>query len=132
MFQKKDSHESDIIKANLTTFVEATKVNVVTLSDAINVLSDSVDANTRGNEQIANSVTGVAEKAGEQLELVRDNLELIESNDTNMQNIDAALTDIRTILNETVEESNNGISRIEELDRDMKAMSEDLGRINDI
>ncbi|MBO6298948.1 MAG: substrate-binding domain-containing protein [Lachnospiraceae bacterium] len=132
MFHKKESHESDIIRANLTTFVEATKVNVVTLSDAINVLSESVDANTRGNEQIANSVTGVAEKAGEQLELVKDNLDLIESNDTNMQNIDVALTDIRTILNETVEESNNGIRRIEDLDRDMKAMSEDLGRINDI
>ena len=46
MFKKSNQQESDIIQANLTTFVEATKVNVVTLSDAINDLSESVNANT--------------------------------------------------------------------------------------
>ena len=132
MFKKNNSRETEIIQANLMTFVEATKVNVVTLSDAINVLSQSVDANSRGNEQIANSATNVAEKTAEQLELVKDNFNLIEENNRNMSNINTALKDINFILDETVKESNHGISRIEELDGDMKAMSNDLSRINEI
>ena len=39
------------------TFVEATKGNVIVLSDAIEVLSKSADANQIGNEQIAEGVT---------------------------------------------------------------------------
>ena len=132
MFKKNNSNENEIIQANLTTFVEATKVNVVTLSDAINDLSESVNANSRGNEQIANSATSVAQKTAEQLELVKDNLNLIEENNTSMQNIDVALTDIKAILDDTVNESNSGIRSIEQLDTDMKAMSDDLGRINNI
>ena len=132
MFRKNNSNENEIIQANLTTFVEATKVNVVTLSDAINDLSESVNANSRGNEQIANSATSVAQKTAEQLELVKDNLNLIEENNSSMQNIDIALTDIKAILDETVNESNSGIRSIEQLDIDMKAMSDDLGRINNI
>ena len=78
MFRKDNSREIEIIQANLTTFVEATKVNVVTLSDAISDLSQSANANAKGNEQIAGSATGVAQKTAEQLELVKDNLNLIE------------------------------------------------------
>ena len=132
LFKKTNSNESEIIRANLMTFVESTKVNVVTLSDAINVLSESVDANARGNEQIANSATNVAEKTAEQLELVKDNLSLIEENNSNMMRIDSSLKDISSRLDDTVKESNHGISKIKELDVDMKAMSNDLGRINDI
>ena len=77
------------IKNNLMTFVEATKVNVVTLTDAIDVLSESVEANTRGNEQIADGATNVAIKTAEQLELVKDNLNIIEANNEKMQEIDA-------------------------------------------
>ena len=62
LFKKTNSNESEIIRANLMIFVESTKVNVVTLSDAINVLSESVDANARGNEQIANSATNVPDR----------------------------------------------------------------------
>ena len=56
------------VKNNLMTFVETTKVNVVTLSDAIEVLSQSVEANIKGNEQIAEGATNVADKTAEQLE----------------------------------------------------------------
>ena len=132
MFRKDNSREIEIIQANLTTFVEATKVNVVTLSDAISDLSQSANANAKGNEQIAGSATGVAQKTAEQLELVKDNLNLIEENNVSMQNIDAVLRDIRKILDDTVAESNTGIRSIEQLDADMKAMSDELNRINSI
>lgn len=132
MFRKDNSKEIEIIRANLTTFVEATKVNVVTLSDAINDLSQSANANAKGNEQIADSANGVAQKTAEQLELVKDNLSLIEENNVSMQSIDTVLKDIREILDDTVKESNTGISNLEQLDADMKAMSDDLNRINNI
>ncbi len=132
MFKKDNSREIEIIQANLTTFVEATKVNVVTLSDAINDLSESVYANVKGNEQIAQSANSVAQKTAEQLELVKDNLELIEENNVSMQNIDVVLQDIKTNLDETVNESNTGIQSIEQLDADLMAMKKELDRINGI
>ena len=120
------------IKNNLMTFVEATKVNVVTLTDAIDVLSESVEANTRGNEQIADGATNVAIKTAEQLELVKDNLNIIEANNEKMQEIDSTLKDIKARLDNTVKESKNGMTNIEEFEVDMRAMSSDLNRINDI
>ena len=120
------------IKNNLMTFVEATKVNVVTLSDAVEVLSESVEANTKGNEQIADGATNVAIKTAEQLELVRDNLTLIESNNQQMKEIDSAMNVIKTILDRTVETSKGGLDNLEDFEKDMAAMSSDLNRINEI
>ena len=120
------------IKNNLMTFVEATKVNVVTLSDAIGVLSESVEANVKGNEQIADGATNVAIKTAEQLELVKDNLKLIESNNEQMQEIDDSMKSIKDILDKTVETSHSGIVNIEDFEKDMAAMAADLGRINEI
>lgn len=120
------------IKNNLMTFVEATKVNVVTLSDSVSVLSDSVDANVKGNEQIAEGATNVAIKTAEQLDLVKENLSLIESNNQQMQEIDDEMHSIKNLLEETVEDSENGLSNLEGYEKDMGAMATDLNRINDI
>lgn len=120
------------IKSNLMTFIEATKVNVVTLSDAIDVLSKSVEANKNGNDQIAEGTTNVASKTAEQLELVRDNLILIESSNKQMQEIDEAMTVIKTLLDDTVDISRSGLSNLEGFEKDMDDMSSDLSRINDI
>ncbi|MBO4311048.1 MAG: substrate-binding domain-containing protein [Lachnospiraceae bacterium] len=120
------------IKNNLMTFVEATKVNVVTLSDAIDVLSESVEANVKGNEQIADGATNVAIKTAEQLELVKDNLKLIESNNTQMQEIDASMKSIKESLDRTVDTSEKGMINVEDLEKDMDAMATDLNRINEI
>lgn len=120
------------IKSNLMTFIEATKVNVVTLSDAIDVLSKSVDANKNGNDQIAEGTTNVASKTAEQLELVRDNLILIESSNKQMQEIDDAMRTIKSILDDTVGMSHSGLSNLEGFAKDMDDMSADLSRINEI
>ncbi|MCR4648424.1 MAG: substrate-binding domain-containing protein [Lachnospiraceae bacterium] len=120
------------IKNNLMTFVEATKVNMVTLSDAIENLSNTVEANTKGNDQIAESTTDVAVKTAQQLEFVKDNLELIESNSSQMQEIDAEFRIIKDILDNTAEETSNGISKIEDFEKDLSMMSRDLKQIDDI
>lgn len=120
------------IKSNLMTFVETTKVNVVTLSDAVDVLSQSVEANQQGNEQIAEGATNVAIKTAEQLDLVKDNLSLIESNNAQMQEIDGAMHLIKGILDDTVKISRGGLTNLEGYEKDMEAMSSDLNRINEI
>ena len=120
------------IKNNLMTFVETTKVNVVTLSDAIDALSKSVDANIEGNKQLADGASNVAQRTIEQLELVRDNLAVIDSNNERMQEINSAMDTIRNILDETVSVSDDGLKNLEGYEKEMVMMAADLNRINEI
>ena len=120
------------IKTNLMTFVEATKGNVIVLSDAIDVLSKSADANQIGNEQIAEGVTVVASKTSEQFELVKDNLELIEANNFQMSNVEKSMESIRSLLDVTVNNCQEGISQLEGYEKDMNAMSKELNSIDQI
>lgn len=120
------------IKSNLMTFVEATKGNVIVLSDAIEVLSKSADANQLGNEQIASGVTAVAGKTSEQFELVKDNLELIESNSEQMKNVEDSMQSIQSLLNVTVTNCEQGIAKLEGYENDMSAMSKELNNIDQI
>ncbi len=120
------------IKSNLMTFVEATKGNVIVLSDAIDVLSKSADANQVGNEQIASGVTVVAGKTSEQFALVKDNLELIESNSEQMAEVEKAMQSIQSRLNDTVSNCEEGIAKLEGYENDMNAMSKELNNIDQI
>lgn len=122
----------DSIKNNLLTFIEATKVNVITLSDAIEVLSSSVDANLAGNEQIAEGVTAVAQKSSDQLEMVEKNMELIESSNIQVQEIEDSMLQIKEKLDETVQTSKTGINEVNKYSADINVVSEDLARINQI
>lgn len=120
------------IKSNLMSFVEATKGNVIILSDAIEVLSKSVDANQVGNEQIANGVTVVADKTVEQFELVKDNMEIIESNSVHMATVENAMQSMQSLLDDTVTNCQEGITGLESYENDMNDMSNELNNINEI
>lgn len=120
------------IKSNLMTFVEATKGNVIVLSDAIDVLSKSADANQLGNEQIASGVTAVADKTSEQFELVKDNLELIESNSEQMKDVENSMQSIQSLLDVTVTNCRDGIANLEGYESDMGDMSRELNNIDRI
>lgn len=120
------------IKSNLLTFVEATKGNVIILSDAIDVLSKSVEANQKGNEQIADGVTNVAGKTAEQFEIVKDNLELIEANNEQMEKVEHSMNSIRSLLDESVASCKEGIAKLEGYEVDMNAMSVELNNIDEI
>lgn len=122
----------DAIKNNLLTFIEATKVNVITLSDAIDVLSSSITSNQAGNEQIADSVSTVAEQTVKQMELVEKNLELINSSNAQIQDIDESISLIKSRLDETVQTSKKGIEDINGYSSDMDEVTKDLEGINQI
>lgn len=116
----------NLIKSNLLTFIEATKGNVIILSDAIDMLSKATKANEIGSEQTSESICVVAEKATEQLELVRDNLELIEVNNKQLAIIDASMRSIRTTLNESANSCNDGMTKLEKYEKDMHLIEDNL------
>ena len=105
-------------------------MNVITLSDAIEVLSRSVDANKAGNEQIADSVTTVAMKTAEQMELVEKNMQLIESSNEQMQDINESVSQIKNRLDETVQTSKKGIEDIDGYSAGMEEVNHDLNGIS--
>ncbi len=120
------------IKSNLLTFIEETKGNVVTLSDATEVLSKSVVANQSGNEQIAGGVTTVVGKVNEQLDLVKTNLEVIEANNAQMQEIDCSANKIKELLDDTVEVSEKGLENLGDYENDIEAISKELEKSNEL
>lgn len=122
----------NIIKSNIRGFIEATKGNVITISDAITLLSDAARQNEVGSEQTANSIQIVAQKTSEQLDLVRDNLRLIESNNGQLGGINDFIDLIRSALDDSVESCQNGMSSLEIYERDMNKIAENLRRSTDI
>lgn len=120
------------IKNNLLTFIESTKNNVVTLTDAVNMLSGSVDANNEGNNQIALGASSVAGKTSEQFEIVKENLSLIESNNAQMQEINAAISLIEDTLEKVTQNSHEGLAQLDGYKDDMSVVSGDLDKINGI
>lgn len=122
----------NVIKSNFLTFLESTKGNVIVLSDAIDVLSNSVEANQDANEQIAEGVTSVAVKSSEQLQLVRDNLEIIEDNNICMADIQQEMDQIESVLDSTVDFSKSGVNTLEGYKKDIAEVSEGLGSVNKV
>ena len=120
------------IKSNLLAFIESTKGNVIVLSDAIDVLSKATKANEIGSEQTSDSICIVAEKAAEQLDLVRDNLELIEANNRQLEIIDDSINVVKEKLDETSSYCESGIKSLEQYESDMQLVEDNLQRSLDI
>lgn len=116
------------IKNNLLTFIEETKGNVITLSDATETLTKSVIANQAGNEQIAEGVTTVVGKVAEQLDLVKNNLDIIRSNNEKMQEMDQATTNIKGLLDNNVVACNDGLGGLEKYEQDIDIVAVELGK----
>ncbi len=120
------------IKSNLLTFVEATKGNVIVLSNALDILHKSVEGNTTGNEQIAGGVSVIAVKAAEQLELVKQNLDIIENINSQIQEIEEAVMNMKKALDDTVGVSETGLSHLKGYENDIKAISDNLNNSNEM
>lgn len=116
------------IKLNFLAFVESTKGNVITLTDAIGELQSATHATEKGAEQTSASLCTVAEKTSEQLDLVRDNLDLIEENNRQFDIIDDSMKEISQTLEQSVEQCNAGIGNLDAYEKNMQAVSENLNK----
>lgn len=120
------------VKNNMQTFLEATKENVVILSDAIDIINDNADKNRMGSRKIADSLSVVVEKVEEQLETVKSNLALVEDNATKITAIDESAKEIGERLNETVNDCSSGLESIIRCEKNMNSVSEKLAESEQI
>lgn len=120
------------IKNNMLTFLESTKSNVVVLSDAIDVLSDSASLNQDGSKQITDSLHIVVGKVEEQLNLVKNCLELVEDNTNRLYDIDASMKEIDGLLDDTVKSCTSGMTNLDQYEKNMITVSEDLANSEQI
>ncbi|MCR5390419.1 MAG: substrate-binding domain-containing protein [Lachnospiraceae bacterium] len=116
----------NVIKNNLQTFLEATKGNVVVLSDAIDVLSEGSEKNKDGSQQLSASLSEIVNKIQEQQDLVGSCLTLIEENTEQLTDIDSSAKNIGGILNESAESCKIGVGNLENYENKMKFVSDNL------
>jgi len=114
------------LKRNLLSFIDSTKSNVIIISDAIGNLTKSMDMSCKGNEQIAASMSIVAEKAQEQLRIVTDTLERIQDVSERTNNITKSLESIEAFVENTVSISNNGSMHLDKYNEQMDVISSNL------
>ena len=120
------------IKNNMQTFLEATKGNVVVLSDAISDLTEGAGQNEKGSAKIAESLSEVVSKIEEQKELVYSCLNLIEDNNTALTEIDDSIRNISGLLYESVDSCKTGVDNLEKYELKMKSISDNLARSEEI
>lgn len=114
------------MKANLLSFTELTKTNIVTISDAIDKVSKSIEASYKGNEQIASSMGNVAAKAHEQLKTVKDTLDSIYNVDERVHSIESSIASIENFVNSVVDSTNVGNKNLDDYNQQMNVITDNL------
>ena len=114
------------MKRNLLSFIESTKSNVIVLSDAVDKVTKSLDMSYKGNEQIASNMSTVAEKAQEQLKIVKDTLERIQEVSQRTNSITTSLASIEGFVENTVNISEEGSEHLDKYNEQMDVISTNL------
>ena len=114
------------MKRNLLSFIESTKGNVIVLSDAVDKVTKSLDMSYKGNEHIAANMATVAEKAQEQLKIVKDTLERIQEVSLRTNSITTSLESIEGFVENTVKISEDGSEYLDKYNEQMNVISTNL------
>ncbi len=114
------------MKRNLLSFIESTKSNVIILSDAVDKVTKSLDMSFKGNEHIASNMSAVAEKAQEQLKIVKDTLERIQEVSERTNSITNSLANIEGFVENTVKISEEGSEHLDKYNEQMDVISTNL------
>lgn len=114
------------MKRNLLDFIESTKSNVIVLSDAIDSVTKSLDMSYKGNEHIANNMATVAEKAQQQLKIVKETIDGIEEVAIRAQSINDTLANIEVFVENTVKVTKEGSEHVDKYNEQMEVISSNL------
>ncbi len=114
------------MKRNLLSYIEATKSNVIILSDAVDKVTKSIDMTYKGNEQIASNMSIVAEKAQEQLIIARSTLEGIEKVSVGASRITTTLGSIEGFVETTVKLTADGANHLDKYSEQMMLITSNL------
>lgn len=100
------------MKSNLLFFIDNTKKNVITLLNAIEKVSASLEISEKGNEQVATTAQNIAQKSQYQLDLVK---ETVTKNDDIYKSIDKISTSIKDVEKLALDFNATSIKGIESL-----------------
>lgn len=114
------------LKRNLLDFIESTKSNVIILSDAVDSVTKSLDMSYKGNEHIASNMSTVAEKAQQQLLIVKETIRGIEEVANRAQNINDTLANIDVFVKNTVKVTEDGSEHVDKYNEQMSVISSNL------
>jgi methyl-accepting chemotaxis protein/ribose transport system substrate-binding protein len=114
------------MKRNLLSFIESTKINVIVLSDAVDNITKSLDMSYKGNENIASNMATVAEKAQQQLKIVKETLAGIDEVANRANNITATLAKIEEFVENTVKITQEGSQHVDKYNEQMDVISANL------
>ncbi|HWT75917.1 MAG TPA: substrate-binding domain-containing protein, partial [Mobilitalea sp.] len=114
------------MKRNLMSFIESTKSNVIILSDAVDKVTKSLDMSYKGNEQIASNMNTVAEKAQDQLKIVKNTLERIQEVSQRTNSITTSLENIEGFVENTVKMAENGSQHLDKYNEQMEVITTNL------
>jgi len=114
------------MKANLAGFISLTKVNVITISDALDNLTKSMERSYSGNEQIAASMENVAEKTQDQARLMGDTMSRIDEVKNRIEVITENIEKFDKSVEESVQATASGINNLEEYFKQVNIISDNL------
>lgn len=114
------------MKRNLLSFIESTKSNVIVLSDAVDKVTKSLDMSYKGNEQIASNMSTVAEKAQEQLKIVKATIENIEEVSARTNSITDSIANVEGFVENTVKVTEDGTGHLDKYNEQMDVISANL------
>lgn len=114
------------MKRNLLSFIEATKGNVIVLSDAVDKVTKSLDMSYKGNEQIAANMSTLAEKAQNQLHIAKETLNSIQEVSARANNITTTLANIENFVEDTVQISTDGSKHLDQYNEQMEVIETNL------
>jgi methyl-accepting chemotaxis protein/ribose transport system substrate-binding protein len=114
------------MKSNLQNFIGLTKVNIITISDAIDSVLKSIEGSYIGNERIAASMEKVAGKAKDQANLMGDTMARIDEVKTRIENITQSVEKVETSVEESVHATASGVQHLEEYYKQVNIISDNL------
>jgi len=114
------------MKSNLSSFIALTKINIITISDAIESLSKSMDRSYMGNKQIAASMEKVAEKADDQAKLMGDAMASIDEVKNRIEIITQSIEKFEKSVEESVHATASGVKNLEEYYKQVNIISDNL------
>ena len=119
------------MKSNLLNFIDLTKVNIITISDAIDNVSRSMDSSYIGNEQIAANIGNVAEKAQEQARLMDDTMSRIDEVKNRIENITNSIEEVEKSVEKTVHATAAGVQNLDDYYHQVNIISDNLNNTSE-
>ncbi len=119
------------MKFNLISFIELTKVNIVTISEAIDNVSKSMGSSYTSNEQISASMENVAEKSQDQAKLMGDTMSRIDEVKTRIEIITQSVEKVEKSVEESVLATASGVENLEEYYKQVNIISDNLNNTSE-